>query len=382
MSEGMETQELTDREKAIAQGLNPDDVQETEQRVLASPGDDATEGASAQEAEEGTDAPSGDSAAQDEAATEEVAAEDIAVTETEAAEGETEAAAEDTAVEGTAAKETDWVTDRLLGKAASLGVSEQQLREFSGPAEFDRAVALWDGQDHTAVRETVTQQVTTEKVETEDQPADAKPPLDLQKYVDAGYDEDTLNLVRAQNTAAERAGKLSEQNVLLGAELVRIREDSDKREQAQYLNAFHDSVDEMEEGLFGRDRDSTGQLRELSREHDGNREKLFEMVRTISDGIVVRAERTGSAPVIPPLPVLLDRAQQVVFGEDLRRQEREKIHKEAAAQSKKRRPAVGRAKPSQAAPVKKEEPQSDADVALDIANHPDVVAAFEKANKS
>ena len=129
----------------------------------------------------------------------------------------------------------------------------------------------------------------------------------------------------------------------------------------------------MDSARYGRTLDDKGGLRKLTTQEDANRAKLHQAAMTIRDAILMQAQRQGRQPEMLPLPVLLKRAENYAFAEEIRAQERQAFSEKVTQQSKQRRPATGR---TRVTPPKQASGNSDS--AQSIANHPDLVKAWDQ----
>lgn len=281
-----------------------------------------------------------------------------------------------------AGMDAPWYSGADLALADSYGLSEKELKDFQSADEFRRTARLLD---RTLLREPVQPQTPPQKLtESQPTPEEVRKLLDEKHYAEAGYDEDTIALVR-------HANRLQEQHAAMEARLVEMAADAARRDQANYLAAFHDSCDSLDEELYGRSV-MGGRLATLPDAADANRRKLFDQAETLRMGIERRQEvwesmrqagrpeeELGPRPEVPPLPVLLDRAEQLTFGEQLRAKEERIRQEKLAEQSKKRRP-VARTTRTRSAPAPQVQELEKDDVER-IANSPEIVAYWEKAQK-
>lgn len=248
-----------------------------------------------------------------------------------------------------------WVTDDLKALAGSYGWTEDQVKGFGSREGFLNAA------------QAVDRQLTAPPKPDEEE--EEKPPgrkdLDLDAFKEAGFDERSLELVEyARGLRAE----LDE----LRPVVENFTKQQAQQQEQQQAWTFHNSVDGMDEGRYGR-LVQNGVVSQLAPEQDVARRKLFDAAETLRLGLTAKYEAEGREPEIPPLPVLLQRAEMLAFGEDIRKQEREQLRQKVEEQSKRRRPSPGRGKLSAPAQTKESDPVKA------IANHPDVVAYWNQA---
>lgn len=298
--------ELTEREKAIASGNDPDEV-------------------GAEDAEEEGDEAEGKEA----------------VGKDDAASG----------VEGTDAPGSDWV-DSYKELAESYGIDDETLQTFKDEAQFklfgsllDKKLAEVEAEAGKAEKAEKPAKRKAKEAETED---DA---LDIEAYETAGYDEDTLKIVKSVSKLQGTVKALLERN----AELEHKLAEGSKQ-----------SIDAEIDKLGGR----FGSGENLTRAQTKARQKLLDASELVRQNLEKRGEKVSTS-------VLLRRAELVAFGDEILAEERAK-QKEALTQSIKKQSAkrrqVGRnnAKP----PARNGRPGEAADPVKAIANSPEVVALW------
>jgi hypothetical protein len=293
---------LTEREIAVAQGKDPDDVAvvvETE---------------SAKDGEVGVDDGDGTEAAPDPDSTDEPVVDEPAA----------ETTTEDT-----------WV-DGVRDLASSYNITDDELQSFGSAEEFARATRLLDqnliSSADTGVATAIAPQPPAGQPLAQDAEDTPSHTLDPQKYIDANYDEETVAIVRAHNSLAEENRKLQQ----FAANMQAQQQDAaDQRR----VEEFDMVVDTMTEGRYGRRHNDAGQSVELKDVTFTAREKLYNTANLLLDGIYAQADRAGKQAEVPALPVLLKRAEQVAFSDEIRQDEQRAFQDKVAAQSKRRRSA-------------------------------------------
>jgi len=259
------------------------------------------------------------------------------------------------------AKEGAWVTEDLKTLAKSYGVSEEELTGFGSESVFRHAAALYDRQLMSPPKKETPSGEPERQVPKKEDELD----LDVEAYRESGFDEHSLNLVRyAKNLKTELDDLKFEVAKSTAAEVER------ERQQGAWI--FHSAVDQMDESRYGR-LVKDGVVRQLGTAEEKARQELFDMAETLRFVLETRAAETGRPAELPPTSVLLQRAEQLAFGEDIRKQERSRLRERAMDQSKRRRPVPGRGRTS--APPQKEE----SDPVKAIANHPAVKAFWDDA---
>lgn len=347
--------ELTEREKAIARGDDPNAV--TTAAEIETPAEESTAENSAGGGEQ-------------------ITSDDLAPS---AGASSDDAGKDARSLEGTAGgkdaanlTEGHWLDSdadtKTLGQ--SYGLNDEDLRTFKSADELRRAAQLWDRQLSRP----------NQPAPAGSQPAPAAavstPPeldLDVKKYEEAGYDEDTINLVKYTQALKGQLEAVKKQ----AADAHAHTQEQIRRQNAA---AFHDVVDTLNEPLFGRVT-KNGQRVDLPKNLDDNRLKLKDAAETLATGIVTRATQAGQKPDFPPIRILLERAANLVFANELREQERAKLTSKLQQQSKTRRP-VGGSRPTQRAAEKKPD-GGYRDEAKQVADDPAIVKMwnqFQEAN--
>ena len=135
---------------------------------------------------------------------------------------------------------TEWIDDSIRELAESYGIEDSDMKGFTSAAEFRRAARLID-QRLAAPPPPPPAQV----------PAEEEVDLDPQKYIDAGYDAETVKLVRVAKSLQD---KLKHIEPAIG----QFQALHQAATQQGFANSFHDLVDSMEEGLYGRSVDKNG----------------------------------------------------------------------------------------------------------------------------
>lgn len=276
----------------------------------------------------------------------------------------------------------NWRTEEIRELAASLGWDDEKLNEFETYDQFIEAAVKHDNElkdlSEKVARESERQapppppkrpekqaetQATTDLDQIE---------LDPEKYRAAGYDEETVNIVRYTKALHDELKRLRP----AVDEMVRAYEEAKHQ---SYLNHFHDLLDTMDEERYGRSVDSNGRPVKLPPEKNENRRKIYDTAHTLLNGIIAKGAKPEE---LPPLSTLVKRAELVVFGNEILQKERENFKQRVERQARYRRPLPSR-------PVVNHEGRRPerlrgqgmaglAEIVKDIANHPDVVKLWER----
>jgi hypothetical protein len=306
--------ELNDREIALASGLDPDaeDAAVVDVVEETRPSDDIPVGTDAEDV--GTDAP-----------------------ETPETDAEPET----------------WITDDVKALAGTYGLSDEELGELDNEVEFLRLARLLDKRGAAvAAGKSETPVAPEVKPETvPDAKTDDLPTIDPQKYIDAGYDDDTVALARVAAALQKQVQAIvpsfeKQQAAAAEAEARRVNEE------------FHRVADEL--GRYGK----TDKMDAAS---DGKRQKLWEAAGAVANSIVL------SGKPLPALKTILQRAELVAFGDEIMAERKAGLAKSVKAQSAKRRP-VGR---TTVASRKAVIGDTD-DPVKALANHPDIAKFWDE----
>ena len=239
----------------------------------------------------------------------------------------------------------DWMLhDDIRELADSLGVSQEELRDFSGPEELERAARILDrnlmevgqrikpGEEQDAAL--VAAEAARAKAEAQERAA-ARERGDDGKFVKAeeeGYkpeitaeyfDEQIVGeFDRLGKHYGERVRQLEQQLEALSGQL---RQDAERRE----IDSFDAIVDGMgHEDLFGQSADLDGKTKD-------NRAKLWEAVDTLRAGLASRGKQGGLTPT------LVRRALNLEFADQLSHQQRRSYSQRLQQQAQRKLGAGG-----------------------------------------
>lgn len=248
-----------------------------------------------------------------------------------------------------------WFGDDEKELARSYGFGDDDLKDFADAKEFNRVTRLLDKQLLASVQPPPAYEPppapTPHKQNGHAATAHAPAPtssgaekpkfskIDLAKLKEAGYDDETLGYLANQNALVEHLEALQterEQEKTQIQALAEYVQQSEQRwqqvENQRRANVFHDHVDHLGDDRFGKVFDANGKMQPLTAEQDSARRKLWETVDTLKAGMAARGLE------IPAESLLLRRARQVAFADDIAKAERAKLQKEITEQSKRRRP--------------------------------------------
>jgi len=314
--------ELSDREKAIARGDDPD-VVETQEPV-----------AEAQVEEETP-----------------VAAEESVASDPEPVEELSEQPETDEASD-------DWITADVKEISDTLGLD---------PADFDSEKAF-KAATNAFTKKFAEVGSGEEEAKSEESAAAEEAEDPTKKFEDrvealrsAGYEDDVLDLLRDQHDAvmAEKE-HTTELRTQMEALVARQQQDDLDRQATD----FHNLADGLDGDLFGKTFED-GKFSNISKEHDANREKLWNAMDVIANGMVQQAHREGKEPNLPSDKALAELALNMEFGGELKDRASKDVSRKVKKQSARRRP-VGSAKAASASGVAKAtEERSVEDIAAD-----------------
>lgn len=270
-----------------------------------------------------------------------------------------------------------WITDDHRELAKSYGFSDADLSEFTSDAEFRRAARHIDRQlaapfqpppkppePPPAAPEVATVAKSGQPVE-----------LDPEKLRADGYDDEIINFAKAAKEERERFAAERRQ-------FEEFKQAAQRAEVQRVQDTIDSTFDRMDEGRYGRRTNKDGTPRQLTAHEVANRSKAQQEAETIAAGIVARYG--NNAPQIS-LDAMLRRGDNVAFADDIRNQERQRMAKQIAEQSKRRRPVAGHKQPRTAGgqfaaangrslPIR--------DMAAQLASSPEIVKAWSRANGS
>ena len=264
-----------------------------------------------------------------------------------------------------------WIKDDHRELAKSYELTDEDLRDFASETEFRRATRLIDKQFASQAAPQQQQQAPPPAPEppkaTDSLSVKKTPDLDPDKFKAAGYDDEVLNVVQF---AKERE-----------AELQKLRDqiETQKREaaEAEYRRTYETleaTYDGMDGRRYGRRTGKDGSQRQLTPGERESRDKVNQAANMLAAGILATGKQ------LPPLNILLKRAEALTFADDIRADERRKVQASITEQSKKRRPVAGQRPVAPAMPTTKG--MTINEQAKHLANTPAIVKAWEDAQQA
>jgi hypothetical protein len=320
----MAVAELTEREITIAQGLDPDAVDSSVEQDADS----------------------------------DVAADPVSVQAEETVTNEADAVSEGSEEVGKEAPASaDWLDDSTREVALSYGLSEDEVKEFSSQAEFNRFSRMMDKQFTS---------LGSQKIAPKQEPVAPQESndLDLSKFDPETYDPETIQLVKYAKETREELNRIKQETEVLMMAQRQV-------EQTRQVNEFHNVVDSLGDDRFGKTVDESGNIQPLSAAANELRKRVFESAAILAAGIIKRAEDAGTQANLPPMPVLVKRAYQMEFAQDIAARERKSVQNKITAQSKLRRPVAGHRGVAAA-------PAAGRDEAQRLASNPAIVKAWKQ----
>lgn len=259
----------------------------------------------------------------------------------------------ESAVPEQAAEPETWIDADTIELAKSYGLDEDRLKKFSSREDFDNVAAFLDDQIRRSTK-TADPQAKVDPLGATEQVSDpppaeaakpAKPALAATKDVEQfdiealrkeGYDENSLKLFEQVNIErrqrAELEAKLSD--IFPFVEQVKQQQAAaQKQQQQQVVYDFHSNTDKLNPNLFGRAIDDHGRFAQITAEQKANRDRLYAAADAVARNI------HASGIPLPPMPILLKRAQALEFAQELVADEARKLKDGIRQQSAMRRPA-------------------------------------------
>ncbi len=264
--------------------------------------------------------------------------------------------AESAATGETDAQPESWIDADTIEFAKSYGFDEDRLRKFSSREDFDNVASFLDDQIRRSAK-TVDPQTKVDPLGASDSvPPTTEPPpsseapkhtppaklpvkdveqFDIEALRKEGYDDNSLKLFEQVNIERRQRAELEQKlgEIFPFVEQVKQQQAAAQRQQQQQVvYDFHSNTDKLNPNLFGRAIDDQGRFAQITAEQKANRDRLY----TAADS-VARHIQTAGMP-LPPMPVLLKRAQALEFAQELVAEESQKLKDGIRAQSAMRRP--------------------------------------------
>jgi len=206
----------------------------------------------------------------------------------------------------------DWAEKEDRDFAASYGLSDADLDTFKSADDLrrygrltDKRIAKQASKQEGGDSQGKVQGDTQGKVESA--LLDRLKPLDRQRYVDAKYGDEEMQLVDGLNATIEAVRQVLPQ---LQQQQDSQRHESERREAEE----FNKTLDELNPNAFGK-AVVNGKISELSDGFRNNRLKVHEAMEQIANGIAEEQQQQGKEVKIPSISMLAKRAAAMVFGE-------------------------------------------------------------------
>jgi len=238
----------------------------------------------------------------------------------------------------------DWADDDAREFAASYGLSDADLGTFDDIDDLyeygrktDRSLASGGDSGSGAASKPKDDTAESSKKPSKQDKGDASPslldrlkPIDRQKYVDAKYGEEELQLVDGLNATIEAV-----RQVLPGIQQQQTskQQESERREAEE----FNQALDDLNPKTFGQ-AVIDGKIGDLSDGFRRNRLKVHEAMERLANGIADDQQRQGKEVQLPPVRILAQRAAAMVFGETEPVRSSRPSSDAVAQQSRRRRP--------------------------------------------
>lgn len=379
--------ELTERELAIARGENPDDVgagaKVDDAAVIANDALNSSEATAANKGSDGAEGSTEAAGSVTDGATSGQPGKEA--TPTGDGGGGTEASGSSgSPVE----KSASWLKSEHRELAASYGIPDAELNQFSNEEEFQRAARIITRQFATAGQPKQAESQVAPAAPAGEKPATQAAAqrklerLNLEKLKAEGYDQAALDLFAKQNDVIDYAEQQDQNLQQMREEFVQFQQQAAQVEHARRIDSFHDVVDSLNDNLFGKSAASDGQAVQLPEREDKNRERLWKACNEIVAGIQKTAQERGERPQIPPPRVLVKQAINYAFADDLRAEARKQVQNDVTEQSKRRRPVAASRAPNGTYAKTKEEPRTLTEMAKEVAERPDIVSFWNKTQQA
>ena len=344
---------LTDRELALCRGENPDRPEAPAASESANDTPPSAESAAAAVVEDVVAGKDAEQGAKDGAA----------------------ATSPEKPIETPPAPPAPWYNDQHRQLASQYGMSEADLRDFSSAAEFERAQRIVDRNLANLYRQGQVKQPEAEKKPAEE-PKSPLEKIDIEKLKAAGYDDEALQIASRHNQVVDFT--LAQQKAVeqMQSQFSQYQNQLSQNDHNRRMEAFHDAVDALGDRRYGKSLDSRGVPQQISKDEDGARKRLYDEADMVAAVYLERARRTGGQ--MPPLSTILKQANQNLFGEEIRAEERKKVAQDALEQSKLRRPTSGHRGPDGRFTKTTESPLTPAEEANRVANIPELVSMWNK----
>lgn len=202
----------------------------------------------------------------------------------------------------------DWADDDAREFAASYGLKDADLGNFKTVDdlyEYGRATDSSIAQGEKGEKGDSSDKTKPDKTKTDPGMLDRLKPLDRQKFVDAKYGDEELQLVDGLNATIEAMREIFPS---VHQQRTAQQQESESREAQE----FNKALDEMSPNTFGR-AVSDGKIGELSEGFLRNRLKVHEAMERLANGIADDQKREGKEVKLPSVRILAQRAAALAF---------------------------------------------------------------------
>lgn len=262
-------------------------------------------------------------------------------------------------------QEVSWITDADRNRAKSYGLDPEDVDAYESREQFGKVLKALD---KAASRKapSKTDPTADDPADDDDEDAvdDSKPltadgKINVAYYKANDYDEGTI---AAMEVARKQQDVVEKQQQYLDS----LQTQNEQAEYARHLNEFMDAADALRPDFYGVSTKGT-----LSREYAQRRSDLYDATLLVAQHIAAQQERAGKPVTVPPVAELVKRAELLAFGDSLPKSQQ--TAEKAKAQAAKIRP-VGNV-----AGARRTATRKSTDDPVEIANDPDVVAAWDRA---
>lgn len=302
-------------------------------------------------------------------------------------------------IEPVAPAEESWITDAVKARAASLGLSETELSSYQNEAELDRATAIHDRYvvsrhaQQQAAEQQQTPPTTPQPEVLPTTPSPTTPPpateegpelIDVQAFKERGYEDDSNAVLLAEQVnvtkqalfdTEKRLQELSTQMGLINPVVQQFtahQQADTKQAIDSRIEAFQSALDQDADFFGQRTTDAAGNMA-LGQDGLLQRQKVGQIAGIIEQQMVNDGQQ------VPPIDMLVHRAKQVAFADEIATKSRQEHTERIAAQAKTVRPAPGRSRTrTESRDRSKKEPETVFETAQRISEDPDLTEAYNR----
>jgi hypothetical protein len=249
------------------------------------------------------------------------------------------------------------------------------MQRFRDKAEFDNAI--WAAERLSAkAPKTEPAPVPAKEPEYVDAPLGADGKVNLAYYEKHEYDEATMALAKAFRAQQDKDSELSQKFSTVEKQLEDERKRSIEAEEMRQVNALHDVMDAIRPDFYGKSADEHGSIITLGPAEVARRKQLLEEIDWSMRRIATEQQRAGLPIAFPSAAHLVKQAESRIFSAELLKLEQAKQAAAVKAQSRNIRPAAGSAGAGHA---RKSVARIQSDDPAELANDPDLIAAWRVA---